>query len=1575
MTDAIKPESTAISNLASWIFARVDREDLAPLGEERRLGLAEAALEHLAAYCPGAPDIRITALDGRGTLLEVVNEDMPFLLVSTLAEINERGLPIALVAHPILALERGRAPRQLRLLGPAMGQELAPVSRESLIHIHIAHVLSAEERDSLAAALTRIYADIRAAVVDWLKMRNQIAAIATRYRANPPHVPADELAEAVQFLDWVLADNFTFLGLREYAFTDAELKEEPLPLLGLGILRDPAVKVLRRGPDLVVMTPEIRAFLQEPTPLCVAKANVKSTIHRRVYLDYIGIKRYDEAGQLAGELRLVGLFTATAYTNSVRAVPYLRHKVARVFEHAGFAPESHSGKALAHVLETFPRDELFQITSETLLGFALDILALGERPRLRVLARADRFERYVSVLVFVPKDRYDTQVRQRIGEYLAKAYQGRVSAAYPAYPEGPLARTHFIIGRSEGKTPEIGRTTLEADISAIVHTWADDFRDRAPEKLAWAEAFGAAYRDTYSPLEALRDIAVLEGLHQDAPFGFRFHRPPGEPATRVSLKVFAHQHSLSLSRRVPVIENCGFTVINERSFSILRPGGGESWLHEMMLERASGGEIDLTALEAALEQTLLEVFGGRLDADRFNLLVTECRLSPREADILRAYARYLRQIGVPYTQVYIADALARYPAAARMLVQFFALRFDPDLVAGTVPREAQIDAIRAALLAEIDRITSLDDDRIFRRMLNLIEATLRTNAFQHDRSTIAFKLACAAVDQLPLPRPLYEIFLSSTQVEGLHLRFGKVARGGLRWSDRPMDFRTEILGLVKAQQVKNAVIVPVGAKGGFIPKRLPPPGERDAWMAEGSGAYKTFIHGLLDLTDTIRDGEVIPPPRLLRYDGDDPYLVVAADKGTATFSDTANAISEAEGHWLSDAFASGGSAGYDHKKMGITARGAWEAVKRHFRELDRDIQTQPFTVAGVGDMSGDVFGNAMLLSPETRLVAAFDHRDIFIDPEPDAGKAFVERQRLFDKPRSSWADYDPALISRGGGVFSRSLKKIPLTDAMRALLELEGEDATPQVIMSAILRARVDLLWFGGIGTYVRATTESDLEAGDRANDAIRVTGAEIRARVVGEGANLGMTQRGRIEAARNGLRLNTDAIDNSAGVNSSDVEVNLKIAFAILEGEGLLTREARNALLVAMTGEVAGIVLRNNYLQSLALSLVQRKGVAAAAEMMALMRALEAEGRLDRKVEFLPSDAEIEARSARGEALMRPEIAVLLAYAKLALHDGLLASDVPDDPYLKAEIRQYFPAALRESFPEAIERHRLRREIAATQLANAVINQGGPGIVVRLCARTGRGVADIARAYVIARDVLDLASIHAAIDALDGKIPGARQNDLYAAAEVHIIEGMLWFLASCELAPGKGSPGMGALVDRFAAATGEVDARLAEDEAEEGFLTSCEALRGQEVPEDLAQSIAAMPLKIAALEASLIAETAGTDLAAARQTLGALEAHLGLDPLLRQGGQLEVVDAYEQLALDGALGAIRRARRAMVSAIIQRHGPGAAGMAAYAEARGERLAALQCEIGRIAAAPLTQARLSVLAGQLGEVVAAGQMR
>ena len=1033
------------------LFGRVPEEDLAPYTPQALADLAATAYEHLSAprRNDGA-DLRLIDREverGGGrrdiTAIEVVNENMPFLLDSTLAELVEQGYEPRLVAHPILAVERDASGALARLVGEATAAAPVGARRESFIQIHLDRVDDEAARGRLVEGLTKVYADVAVSVRDWPGMRTRIAEAIYSYRANPPPLPADEVSEAVAFLDWLADDNFTFLGMREYRLPKGDAAADPVEASGLGLLRDPAVKVLRRGGELVTMSPEIRAFLARPKALISTKANVKSRVHRRVHLDYIGVKLFSAEGRLEGELRIVGLFTANAYTSSLNEVPYLRHKVAKVTARGGFDPASYAGRALLNVLENYPRDELFQIDEETLYRFAIEIMNLSERPRIRALARPDEFDRFVSVLVFVPKDRYDTAVRRRIGEYLARAYKGRMSAAYPSYPEGPLARTHYIIGRDEGATPQIPQEELEAGIAAIVRTWADTLAAALAETIGgsqaralaarYAGAFSAAYREAFAAEQSIADITILERLSDERPRAVNLYRRDGDPDTRVNLKVFSRGASLPLSERVPLLENLGFKVVNERTYRVDPPGGEDSgriWLHDMALERAAGGALDIGAIEGPIEATILALFRGLAELDAFNKLVLEAELGWRDVAMVRAFGRYLRQIRLAFGQDYLAATLARHGAIARKIVELFYARFDPRGADQRAEAEARV---RAEIEGMLQAVESLEDDRILRRFVNLVEAAVRTNFFQIDenglpRQTIAFKFECGRVDSLPLPKPLYEIFLYSPRVEGLHLRFGKVARGGVRWSDRPQDFRTEVLGLVKAQQVKNAVIVPVGAKGGFFPKRLPPASDRQAWLAEGTESYRIFIRTLLELTDNIVADKIVPPPDTVRHDADDPYLVVAADKGTATFSDIANAISIEKGHWLGDAFASGGSQGYDHKKMGITAKGAWEAVKRHFREIDVDIQSQAVTVVGVGDMSGDVFGNGMLLSKCLKLVAAFDHRDIFIDPAPDPASSFAERQRLFDLPRSSWQDYDKSKISKGGGIFPRALKVDPAVE-------------------------------------------------------------------------------------------------------------------------------------------------------------------------------------------------------------------------------------------------------------------------------------------------------------------------------------------------------------------------------------------------------------------------------------------------------------------------------------------------------------------------------------------------------------------
>jgi glutamate dehydrogenase len=1577
-------------SFAELLFGRTTLEDLATYNASCLAVLAEAAWEHVAKRTPGEADLRVTnptMPDGREiSVVEVLNDNMPFLFDSTMAELNEQGIEVKLVAHPILAVERDQEGRLTHFYGDALTQAAGKGHRESLIHIHVDRIDAEADRRGLMEGLARTLDDVRAATSDWRAMRARVEQAVEAFKTNPPPLPVDEIAEANQLLQWLCADNFTFLGVREYRFSSEDMATaDVVEGSGLGILRDPEVKILRRGNELVVMTPEIRQFMREPTVLIVTKANVKSRVHRRVHMDYVGVKLFSPEGKLEGELRIVGLFTSTAYTRSVRQIPYLRHKVAQVLKRAGFDPESHSGKAILHILEEYPRDELWQVDVETLYGFCLEILMLYERPRIRALARPDKFDRFVSILVFIPRDKYDTDVRVRVGAYLASAYRGKHSAAYVSQPEGPLSRVHYIIGRYDGDTPVIDRATLEAEIGAIVANWADKLRaalaastDGMRARLLanrYAGAFSQAYQEAFGATQAIGDIAIIEKLSRERPAALSIYRREGEEPQRFNLKVFAHAEPLALSYRVPVIENHGLRIVNERTYRVApraTPAPATAWLHDMTVETADGRPIDIDAdLDGRLEASIMAVINGRAESDGYNALVARGGMSWRQVAVVRALSRYLRQARAPFSQDYMWATLAGNMGVVRKMVALFQTRFDPRLVATPSERAAREASLVDEIEAELKSVTSLDEDRILRRFVNLVLAMVRTNVWQigpdgQPKPVITFKFEARRVEGLPAPRPLYEIFVYSPRVEGIHLRFGKVARGGLRWSDRPQDFRTEILGLVKAQQVKNAVIVPVGAKGGFVPKQLPPPSQRDAFLAEGTESYRIFVRSLLDLTDNIEGDRILGPDNTVRHDGDDPYLVVAADKGTATFSDTANAISAEKHHWLGDAFASGGSQGYDHKKMGITARGAWEAVKRHFREIGTDIQTTSFTAAGVGDMSGDVFGNGMLLSEATKLVAAFDHRDIFLDPEPDPAASHAERARLFALPRSSWQDYDRGTISPGGGVFSRSLKAIPLSPEVRALLDLDKAEATPFEVISAILRARVDLLWFGGIGTYVRASTESDDQVGDRANDPVRIAGAELRAKVIGEGANLGLTQRGRVEAAQKGVRLNTDAIDNSAGVNTSDVEVNIKIALARPERDGRITEDARNAFLAAMTEDVAALVLRNNYLQTLALSLAERRGVGETGFLARLMQTLEQRELLDRSVEFLPDDAMLAERTRRGIALTRPELAVLLAYAKLTVKDDLLETAVPDDPYLARELMRYFPSALQERFPDAIENHRLRREIIATVLSNSLINRGGPASVVRLIDETGADVATIAKAFAAARESYGVIELNGLIDALDNRIDGQLQLSLYASVQDLLLSRTIWFIRNVDL-----GEGLDAVIGRFRAGIAQTAGALGQALGED--MAAARARRLQSlvsagVPEETAQRLADLDALSAAPDIVLVAERTGRPVPQVAATHFAAQAHFRLDRIAAAARDVPAADYFERLAIDRAVDQIGAAERRLVADILASPETGTAALVTWARDHkgAERI---RRAVEEIAASGLSLAKLTVAANLLADLV------
>ena len=1456
-----------------------------------------------------APAMRL-AHGGAGLdRLEIVQPDAPFLVDSVMGEIGDQGLSVRAMFHPVVAVARDKAG-----LRSATG---AP-RRESMIQV-VLETVGEDREAALMAGLKATLADVRAAVDDFPAMLDLMARAISELEAAPRREGRDE---DIAFLSWLRDEHFVYLGARVYEYPRLKngdyAPEEPLyqPQDGLGVLRDPERTVLRRSSEPAVLTAQIRSRLTDP-PVTVAKSNLRSRVHRRGYMDYVGIKRYGADGRPSGEIRFVGLFTSEAYDEPARDVPLLRAKVAHILARAGAAPGGHNEKRLRNIVENHPRDELFQASEADLLATSLAVLHLYDRPRVRVFERRDPYDRFASVLLYVPRERYDSDLRATAGDLLAQAYGGRVSAYYPYFSDAPLARVHFIIGFTPGGHLDPDLKAVEAQIAQASRTWEDRFdaavraSGRATAEVSdllarYAEAFPAGYRDRYDAAEALADLAVIDSLEPEESVRVRAYRRAADGKTQFRFKLYRPGAPAPLADVLPILENMGLKAMVETGFPVTRAGADPVWVHDFELDDERGEHLVFAEVKAAFEYAFVAIWSGKTENDGFNRLVLELSITWRDAALIRALARHRQQSGLDPSQRVQEEALSNHPGVARLILDLFRTRFHPAIAASLEARRKQAEAVMAEIVEALQLVESLDDDRVLRRLALLVGAITRTNYYQPgpdgtSKPYISFKVASGELADLPLPKPFREIFVWATHVEGVHLRFGPVARGGLRWSDRRDDFRTEVLALAKAQNTKNAVIVPVGSKGGFYPKNLPKGGTAEAIRAEGVRAYTTFLQGLLDLTDNLTpDGKVVPPENVVVHDADDPYLVVAADKGTATFSDIANGIAESYGFWLGDAFASGGSAGYDHKVMGITARGAWEAVKRHFRELGKDIQTEPFTVVGVGDMSGDVFGNGMLLSKAIRLQAAFDHRHIFLDPDPDPAKSHAERARMFELPRSSWDDYDRRLISKGGGVFPRTLKSIPLSREVRAMLEITAESATPAELLAAILKAPAELLYLGGIGTYVKARAEGHLEVGDKTNDAIRVNGADLRVKVVGEGANLGLTQAGRIEFALKGGRINTDAIDNSAGVDSSDHEVNIKIATGILERTGVLNRPRRDRLLKSMTGDVAAHVLAHNYDQTLALSLMDLDAAGELEPHVRFMARLESEGRLDRAVEGLPDAAVISARAEAGLGMTRPEAAVLLAYGKLELSHDIVASPAPDDPHFEAVLEGYFPKGLRK-YDEALRKHRLRREIIATVVANDVVNRCGPSFPSRLMAAASCDVRAFATGYEAAKAVLDLPALWDAVAALDpqvpGQVPAAGQMALFRRL-AYTLRGESFWLAR---RAGRTGADVAALIKRYGPGTATLRKLGPEVLSEvEQARTGAQIAKLVEAgaPEALAAQVANLQPLTTAVDLVDLAEASSWALPHVARLYHQTGAVFAFDRLRAAAGGFTAGDAFERTAV-----------------------------------------------------------------------------
>jgi glutamate dehydrogenase len=1493
-------DATQVVSLIEQGYSPLSPEDILSADPEDLYGAALALWNHGRHLGPNECRVRVynPVYEEHGwqsthTVIEVVSDDMPFMVDSVNMELVRRGLTVHLVVHPVLNVQRSGQGELQEILGP--GRHGKNPVKEAWMRFEVDRVARAAILVEIHDDVQRILEDVRLAVEDWPRMRERLAEIMESIRAQKLSLPKQEVAEALEFLQWVANNHFTLIGFRAYDLV-SEGGENALRVVqgsGLGILREePEETRDYKSQSFAQMTAEMRARAREPKLLILTKSTARSTVHRPAHLDYIGIQRFNDQGEVSGEWRFLGLYTSTVYRADPREVPLLRRKLANVIARSGLSASSHAGKTLQNIFDTYPRDEMLQASEDELYDIGLGILQVQERHKLKLFTRRDAYGRFVTALVYVPRDRYNTALRLKMETILMEALNGLSAEFNVQFSEMVLARVHFIVRTQPDALPDFDEAELENRMVEAMISWDDElhlamldhFGEEQGNELIerYAGTFPAAYRDDYPVRTALLDVQRLEAVSDVEPLGMHLYRPLEGPEGLLRFKVYGRNELMALSDVLPMLERMGLRVLGARPYEFEAGDRGSLWIIDFDMTCALTQTVDVLEVKAIFQEAFSQVVSGQVESDGFNKLTLAARIPSREVVTLRAICKYLLQTRVPFSQAYMEQTLVSNAEIARLLVQLFDVRFNPALESSA---EAQGKEIEEQILTALDAVANLDEDRILRRFLAVIRAILRTNYYRYStlegRPYLSFKLDPKRVPELPEPRPMFEIYVYSPWTEGVHLRGGMVARGGLRWSDRMEDYRTEILGLMKAQMVKNAVIVPVGSKGGFVAKRLPGGDNREALMEEVVRCYRTFISGLLDVTDNLVKGEVVPPPDVVRYDGNDPYLVVAADKGTATFSDIANARASDYGFWLGDAFASGGSVGYDHKAMGITARGGWESVKRHFRELGIDTQATPFSVVGVGDMSGDVFGNGMLLSDKIRLIAAFNHLHIFIDPDPDPAISFKERKRLFEKPRSQWTDYDAKKLSPGAAIYPRSAKSIQPSPEARAALGIEAEQLTPNELMQAILKAPVDLLWNGGIGTYVKATSETNLDVGDRANDALRVNGANLRCRVVGEGGNLGLTQLGRIEFARvrNGL-VNTDAIDNSGGVDCSDHEVNIKILLELVVRDGDMTLKQRNKLLVEMTDEVAHLVLQHNYLQTQALSVAAARGVYLLGEQLRLIRSLEASGRLDRALEFLPTDEEIGEREAAGQGLTHPELSVLLAYAKIRLYDTLLASDIAEDPYLSKELQAYFPAPLRKSLSARMEQHPLRREIICTHITNSLVNRMGSTFCMRVQEATGCSYGDIARAYAVVREVFRAREMWKEIESMDNKVPAAIQAEMLGETVRLLDRGALWMLRNLR------SPiEIAATVEQFAPVADIVTARIAKlvkGDTREALRRRTRHFTSSGVPKELAERISLVEGLYSSLDIADVALGSGLNVGDACETYFALSNELDL-PWLNQ--------------------------------------------------------------------------------------------
>jgi glutamate dehydrogenase len=1525
--DRVAPCESFIRQFYHWVPA----VDLSDRSEIDLYGAAIAEWNLAQQRAPGEtkvnvynPDFEQNGWQSPHTVIEIISDDMPFIVDSVTMELGRQGYGIDLVIHPVVRVRRDDQGRLTEVLGP--GAPADGAIAESVIHAEVVRERDKAELQRLRENLDRVLDEVRLAVEDWQAMRAKAEELFEELEREPPPVDAAEVQEVRDFLKWVSAHHFTFLGYREYDLVEEgeEAGLRAVPDSGLGILRSASPTAFKR------LRPKALELARAPHVLVLTKANSRSNVHRPAYLDYVGVKKFGPDGKVSGERRFLGLYTTAAYKASPRDIPLLAQKVEKVLNKAGYPPASHDRKALLEIIESYPRDSLFQMSADELFDVAMGILGLGERQRVRLFVRRDALDRFVEALVTIPRDRFNTENRERVGAILLEAFGGSHLDWTLQLSESVLARVLYIVHCPDGVPEHYDVAEIESRLASVTRAWTDDLRatlidakgeDRGVKLYRRYEgAFPPAYRSDWPARSAVSDIDRVEQLAQGKGPIMSLYRPLEAQVGTLRCKLFS-SGGVSLSDVVPTFEHMGAKVVDERPYQITPVDGSSAWLYDFGLRCAAE---DVERVRDIFQEAFLAARRGELEDDALNGLVLRVALTGREITVVRAVAKYLRQAGIAFSDAYMERTLLGHADIAALLVKLFGARFDPD-----ARDDDTAERLKTEIEEAIDSVQSLDEDRILRSFLSVINAMLRTSYFVIDESGapqpyLSFKLDPAQIPVLPAPRPKFEIFVYSPRMEGVHLRGGRVARGGLRWSDRREDFRTEVLGLMKAQMVKNALIVPVGSKGGFVLKRPPGEGGREALLEEGIACYRMFLSGMLDITDNIVAGDVVAPERVLRYDEDDPYLVVAADKGTATFSDIANEVSASYDFWLGDAFASGGSQGYDHKAMGITARGAWESVKRHFRELGTDVQETDFTVVGVGDMSGDVFGNGMLLSRHIRLVAAFNHLHVFLDPDPDAERSFEERKRLFELPRSSWGDYDESLISEGGGVFARTAKSIKLSEQIREALEIEDEVLSPNELIQAMLRAPVDLLWNGGIGTYVKASSEAHGEAGDKANDPVRVDGDELRCKVVGEGGNLGFTQRARIEYALGGGKINTDAIDNVAGVNTSDHEVNIKILLGALVANGDMTFKQRNALLFEMTDAVADQVLYGSYTQTQAMSLALEQAAPMVDVHARLIHHLEQVAGLDRDLEFLPSDEAISDRKAAHQGLVSPEMAVVMAYCKIHLYAELLESDLPEDAYLAHDLERYFPPPLPERYSQEMRSHRLSREIIATVVANQLVDRAGTTFSFRLGEETGAPPSILARAYAVAREVFDMRSFWGEVEALDNQVDPKAQLMMLIEGRRLVERATRWLVRSnpraidIEQAIERFEPG----AKRMAQALPDV----LDGGDREAFDKRAEDLRNAGVPADLANRAAGMPSMYSVFDIVEVAASTGRDQDVVMTVYAGLGSRVGLNWLRDRIIELPRTNRWQALARAALREDLYGVHRALAQEVIEAAGAQADG-------------------------------------------------